>query len=164
MNNMFNLLAAEGGKAQAGGGAGILMSILPFVLMIAVFYFLLIRPQKKQEKQTAAMRNSLSVGDEITTIGGIIGRVTHVKDDVITIESGADRNKIRIRKSAVATVDKKYDEVGNVPAGGYKVKSVKKSSDVEEANETVEKPVGEAPVLKEDVKKEKKAKKSKEEK
>ena len=117
-----------------------LLSLLPIILMIAFFYFFLIRPQKKQEKETAAMRNSLSVGDEVTTIGGIIGRITHVKDDVVTIETGADRNKIRFRRSAIASVDKKYGEE-KAPKGGYKVTGVKK--------EKVETPI-EAPALKED--------------
>ena len=125
--------------AQTGTGS-MLGAILPFVLMIVVFYFFLIRPQKKQEKATAAMRNSLSVGDEVTTIGGIVGRITHVKDDIVTIETGADRNKIRFRKSAIASVDKKYGEE-KAHKGGYKVTGVKK--------EKVETPI-EAPALKDE--------------
>ena len=120
MNNLFLL---EGEVAQQAGPAAMLTTILPFVLMIVVFYFFLIRPQKKQEKETAAMRNSLQVGDEVTTIGGIIGRITHVKDDVVTIETGADRNKIRFRKSAIASVDKRHGEEKS-----YKVTSVKKNA------------------------------------
>ena len=127
-----------------GGIWGTIMTFAPIILMVVFFYFFLIRPQKKQEKETAAMRNSLSVGDEVTTIGGIIGRVTHVKDDVVTIETGADRNKIRFRKSAIASVDKKYGEE-KAPKGGYKV-SVKKNDKAEEKTET---PI-EAPTLKED--------------
>ena len=137
MNNLFMLDAVQPTQGN------MLVSILPFVLMIVVFYFFLIRPQKKQEKETAAMRNSLGVGDEVTTIGGIVGRITHVKDDIVTIETGADRNKIRFRRSAIATVDKKYGEE-KAPKGGYKVTGVKKS----------ETPI-EAPALKEDVKEEK---------
>ena len=133
---MNNLLAANG----LGGGA---MMIVYVVAIVAFFYFFMIRPQKKQEKETAAMRNSLAIGDEITTIGGIIGRITHIKDDVVTIETGADRNKIRIRKSAVSTVDKKYGEEKAAPKGGYKVKKKTEKSD---------KVMGEAPALKEDKK------------
>ncbi len=139
---MNNLLLLEEAASQAGAG-GMLATILPFVLMIVVFYFFLIRPQKKQERETANMRNNLQVGDEVTTIGGIVGRITHVKDDIVTIETGADRNKIRFRKTAIATVDKKYGEE-KAPKGGYKVTGVKKS----------ETPI-EAPALKEDVKEEK---------
>ncbi|MBO5040530.1 MAG: preprotein translocase subunit YajC [Clostridia bacterium] len=79
-------------------------TILMLVLTVVVFYFFAIRPQKKQEKETAAMRNSIEVGDEIITIGGIIGTVIIVKDDKMMIETGNDRTKLTILKSAVRTV------------------------------------------------------------
>ena len=145
MNNLF--LLDGGANAPANSAGAMLSTILPFVLIIVVFYFFLIRPQKKQEKETAAMRNNLQVGDEVTTIGGIVGRITHVKDDIITIETGADRNKIRFRKTAIATVDKKFGEE-KAPKGGYKVTSVKKS----------ETPI-EQPALKEENKEENKEEK-----
>lgn len=72
-------------------------------LIIAVFYFILIRPQSKQKKKEEQMRNSIEVGDTIVTIGGIIGRVVSVKDDDIVIETGADRNKMKIKKWAVGS-------------------------------------------------------------
>ena len=76
-------------------------SLLIFGLMIVVFYFFLIRPQKKREKAEAQMRNSIEVGDEIVTIGGLSGKVVSVKDDFITFETGADRVKIKLCKWAV---------------------------------------------------------------
>ena len=79
-------------------------TILMLVLTVVVFYFFAIRPQKKQEKETAAMRNSIEVGDEIITIGGIIRTVIIVKDDKMMIETGNDRTKLTILKSAVRTV------------------------------------------------------------
>ena len=79
-------------------------TILMLVLTVVVFYFFAIRPQKKQEKETAAMRNSIEVGDEIITIGCIIGTVIIVKDDKMMIETGNDRTKLTILKSAVRTV------------------------------------------------------------
>ena len=79
-------------------------TILMLVLTVAVFYFFAIRTQKKQERETAAMRNSIEVGDEIITIGGIIGTVIIVKDDKMMIETGNDRTKLTILKSAVRTV------------------------------------------------------------
>ena len=82
-------------------GAPILMIVLMFVAM----YFFMIRPQKKQEKETNDMRNNLQVGDEITTIGGIIGKVVSIKEETVMIETGHDRTKIRILKSAVRNVD-----------------------------------------------------------
>lgn len=140
MNNIALLEAGtEAGNAGLFGGSA--MMIIYIVAIVAFFYFFMIRPQKKQEKETAAMRNSLSIGDEITTIGGIIGRITHIKDDVVTIETGADRNKIRIRKTAISTVDKKYGEEKAAPKGGYKVKKKEEKAD---------KVMGEAPALKED--------------
>ena len=65
----------------------------------------MIRPQKKQEKETNDMRNNLKVGDEITTIGGIIGKIVSIKEETVMIETGHDRMKIRILKSAVRNVD-----------------------------------------------------------
>ena len=79
-------------------------SIVMLVLIIAVFYFFLIRPENKKKKQAAEMRNSLKVGDVITTIGGIIGTVCAVKDETIVIETGADRVRIEFTKWAVSTV------------------------------------------------------------
>ncbi len=82
-------------------------SFLPFLLLIPLFYFLMYRPQKKQEKETAQMRSNLTIGDEVVTIGGIMGRVVKVKDDYVVIETGSDRTKIKFRKSAIGSVEKK---------------------------------------------------------
>ena len=80
-------------------------SILIIVVMFVALYFFMIRPQKKQEKETNDMRNNLKVGDEITTIGGIIGKVVSIKEETVMIETGHDRTKIRILKTAVRNVD-----------------------------------------------------------
>ena len=79
-------------------------SILMIVALVAVF-FLMWRSNKKQEKQQNDMRNSLEVGDEITTIGGIIGEIVRIKDETVTIETGKDRTKIRILRTAIRSVD-----------------------------------------------------------
>ena len=89
---------------------GNISMILMIVLMVVVFYFFGIRPQKKQEKEQNAMRNSLSVGDEITTIGGIIGKVVSIKDETCVIETTHDRTKIRILKTAISRVDVKAED------------------------------------------------------
>ncbi|MBE6687362.1 MAG: preprotein translocase subunit YajC [Ruminococcaceae bacterium] len=89
---------------------GNLFSIIAMVAIIPIFYFLLIRPQKKQEKETKAMRDNLEVGDEITTIGGIIGEIISIKEETVMIETGKDRTKIRILRSAVSRVDVKASE------------------------------------------------------
>ena len=82
--------------------------IMPFILIALMFvamYFFMIRPQKKQERETNEMRNNLKVGDEITTIGGIIGKIVSIKEETVMIETGHDRMKIRILKTAVRNVD-----------------------------------------------------------
>lgn len=101
---MFNFLEGEN---PAGGG---LMTIIMLVLMIALFYFFLYRPQKKQEKETKAMRDSLEVGDEVTTIGGIIGKIVSIKDETVLIETGRDKVRIRFLRSAVRNVDVHADD------------------------------------------------------
>ncbi len=80
-------------------------SILIIVVMFVALYFFMIRPQKKQEKEITNMRNNLQVGDEITTIGGIIGKIVSIKEETIMIETGHDRTKIRLLRSSVRTVD-----------------------------------------------------------
>ena len=111
---MLYLLEATGAAVDAGAGAAPkgngMFSIIMIVVMIAVFYFFMIRPQKKQEKAAADMRNSIAVGDEITTIGGIIGRVVRIKDDTCVIETSKDGTKIRILKSAIKSVDVKAED------------------------------------------------------
>ena len=91
------------------GGSG-LMSIILIVAMIVMFYFLVLRPQKKQEKEISKMLEELSVGDEITTIGGIIGEIVSIKDETVLIESSRDRTRIRILKGSIKSVDVKASE------------------------------------------------------
>lgn len=96
---MFSFLL-EG--QPTGGGWEMLLII---AVMFVALYFLMIRPQKKREQETNNMRNNLEVGDEITTIGGIIGEIVSIKENTITIETSKAGTKIRLLKSAVATVD-----------------------------------------------------------
>ena len=79
----------------------IIAQFLQFVVLIVVFYFFLIRPQRKRDKQERDMRNSIEIGDEISTIGGFIGRVVNIKDDVLVIESSSDRTKLKIYRWAI---------------------------------------------------------------
>ena len=88
-----------------------LLDFLPMLLiMVGVFYFMIIRPQKKQEKETAKMLDALTPGDTISTVGGIIGVVLKVKDDMVLIETGADRTRIQIAKWAVRKVEEKAND------------------------------------------------------
>ncbi|MBE7017370.1 MAG: preprotein translocase subunit YajC [Ruminococcaceae bacterium] len=98
---------AEGGAA--GGGAS---SIIMIVVLIVVFYFFLIRPENKKKKKLEEMRSGLEVGDKITTIGGIVGKIVHIDGDLITFETGEDRVRLQITKWAISTngVQKKEQE------------------------------------------------------
>lgn len=91
-------LEASTGTAQNGFS---MSTILMLVAMFGLMYFMMIRPQKKKQKEEQEMRSSVEVGDEITTIGGICGKVVIVKEDHLIIETGADRNRMQITRWAV---------------------------------------------------------------
>lgn len=86
-------------------GAGAFMPIIMLVAMLGISYFLLIRPQKKKDREANEMRNSLKIGDVVVTIGGIVGIVTSIKDDMLVLETGNDRNKVRVKKWAIQNID-----------------------------------------------------------
>ena len=97
--------------ADAGAATGSLLSTVGMIVIFGfVIYFLMYRPQKKQEKAVAEMRNSLQVGDEISTTGGILGKVIQIKDDFIVIETGGDRTKLKMTKWAVRAIEHRADE------------------------------------------------------
>lgn len=100
-------------------------SIIMIVAMIAIFYFLLIRPENKKKKAVNEMRSSLKVGDEITTIGGVIGTICAVKEETIVIETGADRVRIEFTKWAVSSKGTQADQDA-APAQEKKEKKEKK--------------------------------------
>ena len=108
MQNMIFTAGAGG----AGGAGAILTTLLPFAVLIVVFYFLLIRPENKKKKALSEMRNALAVGDEVTTIGGIVGRVVHIKDDLVTIETSEDRVRVQIARWASSTKGTQTTENG----------------------------------------------------
>ena len=110
MNFVFALADTA---AQGGGAGGMLMTVGMIVVMIGAFYFFGIRPQKKQEKEMNSMRNNLSVGDEVTTIGGIIGKVVSIKEETCVIETTHERTKIRILKTAISRVDVKAEDAAD---------------------------------------------------
>ncbi len=95
------LTTASADAVTADPTMSLISTIVPFALMFVVFYFLLIRPQKKREKQTNEMRSSIDVGDDVVTIGGIVGTVVSIKEDTLVIETSGDRNKIRIQRWAI---------------------------------------------------------------
>ncbi len=101
--------AAEGGTDAAAAGGGMSM-ILMMVIMIAVFYFFMIRPENKRKKKAQEMRDNLAVGDTVTTIGGIIGKVVNVKENAIVIETSEDRVRMQLTKWSVSSVGKQTEE------------------------------------------------------
>ena len=137
-----------------------LVNLSPFILLIVLMYFLMIRPQKKKDKQIKDMRNSLTVGDEIITIGGICGKIVKTKDETIVIQVGADKVKFEMTRWAVSSVVKESPKRGTQKETVEEEeepkkampKKLRKSSDVAEAEaaapvaETAEAPAEEAPV------------------
>ncbi|MBE6899183.1 MAG: preprotein translocase subunit YajC [Ruminococcaceae bacterium] len=105
-NHQFLLMSGEA-AAESGSIGETLLSFAPILVVVVVFYFMLIRPQQKKDKADRAMRENLEVGDEIVTIGGIVGNVVSIKEDTLVIETGSDRSKIRILKSAVGQLREK---------------------------------------------------------
>ena len=102
---MINYLTSTGGD--------LLTSAFPLIMLVVMFvamYFLTIRPQKKAEKEANDMRNNLAVGDEVTTIGGIIGKIVSIKEETCVIETSRDGTKIRFLKSAIRNVDVKAED------------------------------------------------------
>ncbi len=104
---MFSQFLEEATQTSAAGGWG---GIIMISVLLLVMYFFMIRPQKKQEKEIQAMRNNLQVGDEITTIGGVIGKIISIKEETMLIETSGDKTKIRFLKSAVKCVDVKAED------------------------------------------------------
>ena len=96
-------MAAPAGAEGAEGAQGSMPMIIMMVALFAAMYFFTIRPQKKQQKMEQEIRENTQIGDEITTIGGICGKVVSVKDDSIVIETGSDRVKIKFKKYAIQT-------------------------------------------------------------
>jgi len=96
-------LTADATATAAAGGSSMLLMI---VLMFAVFYFLIIRPENKKKKKVEEMRSSLTLGDEITTIGGMTGKIVQITEDTITFETGEDRVRIQIKKWGISTTAK----------------------------------------------------------
>lgn len=98
---MLNFITALSANGDASA-ASLISAFLPLVLVVIIFYFFLIRPQKKKDKKDAEMRKSLQVGDEVVTVGGVVGIVFQVKEDTVVVETGGDRSKIRVKKWAIA--------------------------------------------------------------
>lgn len=117
--NLLNFMTTSGTAASAeqtatGGWLGMLTMLIPLALMILVFWFLIIRPEKKRSRELQNMLDNLQVADEVVTNGGIIGLVISVQQDTVLIETGSDRTKIRVLKSAIAKCNTTHDDVAVV--------------------------------------------------
>ncbi len=100
--------------ASAGGGMNLIVMLLVYAAFFLVLYLVFFRPQNKKKKKEAEMRKSAQVGDEITTIGGISGRIVAVKDETesVIIETGSDKSRIRVKRWAIGSVDTVHEDEG----------------------------------------------------
>lgn len=107
------LLETQSTAATAAAGENswliAVVQFLPLLLVIVAMYFILIRPQRKREKESQKMRNNLQVGDEVTTSGGIVGRVVSLREDTVVVETGSDRSKIRVKRWAIQSNETLHD-------------------------------------------------------
>lgn len=120
---LFLSLATQtaGDATTAGGTTGSILSMgLSIGLMLVVFYFFLIRPQKKKEKDSKNMKENLQVGDEVTTIGGITGIIVRKADDTVVIETGGEKNKIRVKIWAISENATSHDDAEQAAASKKK--------------------------------------------
>ena len=116
---------------EAAAATGMSSSIIMLVAMLAIFYFMLIRPENKRKKEAEQMRSSVKTGDKITTIGGITGTVVNVKDSRIVLETGADQVRIELEKWAISTnetaAEAKKAEAKKAQEAKAKAKAAKKA-------------------------------------
>ncbi len=137
---MLNFLLENAGADTSGGFNP--WTIIIIVVLIAAFYFLMIRPQKKQEKKDAEMRDALAVGDEVTTIGGIIGKVVSIKGETFVLETTKDKTKIRFLRGAIRSVDVKAADIAAAVVEGNQAEAA--PAEVENATDAVAE-IAEAP-------------------
>lgn len=109
---MFNLNVLDAASTSAGGGMSLIVMLLVYGLFFLALYFIFFRPQNKKKKKEAEMRKNAQVGDEITTIGGICGRIVAVKDesDSVIIETGSDKSKLRVKRWSIGSVDTVHED------------------------------------------------------
>ncbi|MGN1201983.1 MAG: preprotein translocase subunit YajC [Eubacterium sp.] len=138
--NSIILMAQSSAASSTGGTQNSFSFIIMMVVLFAVMYFLMIRPQKKRQKEEQEMRASLEIGDEIITIGGIVGKVVTIRENDIVIETGSDRTKMKIERWAVNTnrtkMEQHQKEVDAAREAAKAKKADKKKSKKEVIDET----------------------------
>ena len=121
MNNFLIMMSqAAAADTQAAGALSILTMVIPLALMVLIFWLLIIRPEKKRSREMQNMINSLQVADEVVTTGGIIGLVVSISKDTVLIETGSDRTKIRVLKSAIAKCNTEHEAPAEAAAPAKK--------------------------------------------
>jgi len=136
------MASSSAASGSATGSASPYSSIILMVALVGVMYFMMIRPQRKRQKEEQEMRSSLEIGDEIITIGGIVGKVVKIREEDIVIETGADRTKMRLQRWAVNTnvtkteQHKKEVEAAREAAKDKKESKKAKSEEITEKSET----------------------------
>ena len=121
---MFHNILTGTGTGAVGG----MSSILFLVIIFVVFYFFLIRPENKRMKKLTEMRNNISLGDEIVTIGGIMGKVVQVTEDTVTFETGEDRVRLQVTKWAISSNVREEKERAQQEAAARAAKASKKKA------------------------------------
>ena len=137
--NSLIAFATETAATTAAGmdtKASTISMLFSFGLLIVVFYFFLIRPQKKKEKEAKQLRDNLQIGDEVTTIGGIVGIIVRKTEDTCVIETGGDRSKIRVKLWAISENNTVHDASEETVKESFKPKKEKKDKETEKAEKS----------------------------
>jgi preprotein translocase subunit YajC len=137
LNFLEDVVGTTGTGAEAAPG-GMLTPILMMVIMVAIFYFILIRPENKRKKEAQKMREAVKVGDKVVTIGGIVGTVVSVKDDRFVMETSADQVRIEFEKWALSTNttadEKAKEEAAKAQEAKAKAKAAKQAEKANKNN------------------------------
>ena len=137
LTNSLIAFATETAATTAAGmdtKASTISMLFSFGLLIVVFYFFLIRPQKKKEKEAKQLRDNLQIGDEVTTIGGIVGIIVRKTEDTCVIETGGDRSKIRVKLWAISENNTVHDASEETVKESFKPKKEKKDKEAEKSD------------------------------
>ncbi len=133
MTSIMTLMAPASGAGATGTGSSY-SSLILIVAMVAVMYFALIRPQKKKQKEEQATRDNIQLGDEVTTIGGILGKVVTIKEDSITIETGvgSDSSRLKFARWAISTNNTATAKVEDERKAAKEAEEAEKAARIEE--------------------------------
>lgn len=134
----MNFLFLEQAAPQQQDPWSIVWMIAVWVIIIAFFYFVFMRPQKKKQKQEEELRNNLEIGDDVTTIGGIVGRVISLRedDDTFILETSSDKTRMRFKKWAISSVDTPDKQPKDTKAEKKEKDTEKKKKSDKNADET----------------------------